>query len=674
MSILPHPDAGGLVIRDLAGNPVNPPNVLNAYVPAPAWVSNCSLTALPSDCTAKIEARQINSIVSEIVSFSECLDPDGPWDCVSMKNLCNAFNGWYVRVRGQPNGLASLDSSGHIPLAQIPDQGVTDEVREYSSLSAFPPTGESGVIYIATDTNRLYRWGGSSYIQITANSDPAKVNKAGDTMTGFLTLNADPVNPLQAATRQFVLATLSTATAGTVLEAPNDAFVYGRKQLGWTQVVNRIGDTMGGFLTLNADPTANLHAATKQYVDTKVASVTASDRVAKAGDTMTGPLTMQGMVPATLAFVVKDSAGTATMASIAANGNISTAGVYSGGPTNTITATVAVPDPQFIMMRKSGSSPAQAGMIYCSETNGRLQFQIRGGANQPSMDSNGNFYCWAINCTTITTNNSNINAGTGVIQAGPIVCTTINTQNNNISMGSGTLTCGPATINGAFTCSGTASMNAIGCTSLASSGNIQGANFYSGNGIFPSTDGGTNQVIGSQSQRWYSVNTILLYMANTDTPAIYFSKPGVGSYFRIMGLYSTSPPRIVIDNVADVGVYLAHGTQAWGAWSDVKNKRNIANYSVLDRLAAFRCVTYDLLPGTKGEDAIDSPPRRHIGAIAQECNEAFPEVVDTDVADKWGIRYAELAPIALQGVKELLALVDRLTTRVQELEARLDAR
>ena len=31
------------------------------------------------------------------------------------------------------------------------------------------------------------------------------------------------------------------------------------------------GDTMTGFLTLNANPTANLHAATKQYVDTAVA-------------------------------------------------------------------------------------------------------------------------------------------------------------------------------------------------------------------------------------------------------------------------------------------------------------------------------------------------------------------------------------------------------------------
>lgn len=31
--------------------------------------------------------------------------------------------------------------------------------------------------------------------------------------------------------------------------------------------VKKTGDTMSGFLTLNADPTAALHAATKSYVD-----------------------------------------------------------------------------------------------------------------------------------------------------------------------------------------------------------------------------------------------------------------------------------------------------------------------------------------------------------------------------------------------------------------------
>lgn len=40
--------------------------------------------------------------------------------------------------------------------------------------------------------------------------------------------------------------------------------------------VNKSGDTMSGPLTLNADPSQNLHAATKQYVDNRIDSVAES--------------------------------------------------------------------------------------------------------------------------------------------------------------------------------------------------------------------------------------------------------------------------------------------------------------------------------------------------------------------------------------------------------------
>ena len=92
--VFPELEAGGVVVRDFNGFPLNPPNVQNAHVPPPAFISTCELTALPSDCTARIEARQINAIVSELLSFAECLDPSGPWDCASLKNLCAAFQVW----------------------------------------------------------------------------------------------------------------------------------------------------------------------------------------------------------------------------------------------------------------------------------------------------------------------------------------------------------------------------------------------------------------------------------------------------------------------------------------------------------------------------------------------------------------------------------------------------
>jgi hypothetical protein len=96
-SIFPDPDsAAGEPIRDEAGNCLNPPDVHNAYCPAPGYITTCPITALPSDCNARIEPRQINAIISELISFAECLDPDGPWDCTKLNNICAAFTQWAI--------------------------------------------------------------------------------------------------------------------------------------------------------------------------------------------------------------------------------------------------------------------------------------------------------------------------------------------------------------------------------------------------------------------------------------------------------------------------------------------------------------------------------------------------------------------------------------------------
>ena len=63
-------------------------------------------------------------------------------------------------------------------------------------------------------------------------------------------------------------------------DAVNKGYADGR-------YVDVAGDTMTGSLTLNADPSSNLHASTKQYVDNNDAL-----QVTKSGDTMSGELNM----------------------------------------------------------------------------------------------------------------------------------------------------------------------------------------------------------------------------------------------------------------------------------------------------------------------------------------------------------------------------------------------
>lgn len=67
--------------------------------------------------------------------------------------------------KGVNNGVATLDSTGKIPSSQLPSY--VDDVLEYASLNDFPVTGESGKIYTALDTNKTYRWSGTTYTIIS---------------------------------------------------------------------------------------------------------------------------------------------------------------------------------------------------------------------------------------------------------------------------------------------------------------------------------------------------------------------------------------------------------------------------------------------------------------------------------------------------------------------------
>jgi len=67
--------------------------------------------------------------------------------------------------KGANNGVATLDNTGRVPSSQLPSY--VDDVLEYASLSAFPATSEVGKIYIALDTNKTYRWSGSTYVEIS---------------------------------------------------------------------------------------------------------------------------------------------------------------------------------------------------------------------------------------------------------------------------------------------------------------------------------------------------------------------------------------------------------------------------------------------------------------------------------------------------------------------------
>jgi hypothetical protein len=82
--------------------------------------------------------------------------------------------GFWIRTRNieltlnAPNGLVQLNSSGIIPSALLP--GYVDDVLEYQTFNDLPLVGEAGKIYAilsGSSANKIYRWSGSVYVEIS---------------------------------------------------------------------------------------------------------------------------------------------------------------------------------------------------------------------------------------------------------------------------------------------------------------------------------------------------------------------------------------------------------------------------------------------------------------------------------------------------------------------------
>jgi hypothetical protein len=88
--------------------------------------------------------------------------------------------------KGVANGYTPLGSDTKVDASYLPSY--VSDVLEYANLAAFPVTGTSNKIYVALDTNKVYRWSGSVYIEVSANSG------VWGAITGTLANQTDLVN------------------------------------------------------------------------------------------------------------------------------------------------------------------------------------------------------------------------------------------------------------------------------------------------------------------------------------------------------------------------------------------------------------------------------------------------------------------------------------------------
>ena len=107
----------------------------------------------------------------------------------------------------QASGTYATLVGGTVPSSQLPSY--VDDVLEAASYAALPATGEGGKLYVAVDTKKLWRWSGSTWVEISASPGSTDAVVEGSTNLYFTALRAAAAAPVQSVNGQVGAVTIS---------------------------------------------------------------------------------------------------------------------------------------------------------------------------------------------------------------------------------------------------------------------------------------------------------------------------------------------------------------------------------------------------------------------------------------------------------------------------------
>jgi hypothetical protein len=152
------------------------------------WVNSNRLTTAETDID-NLEGRMttaendIDSLEGRMTSAEGDIDDIEDGTTIVPKALADqngdVINTTYLKIasasatyiplsqKGVANGVAPLGADNKILSIHLP--GGVDDIKEFADVASFPDPGEASIIYVALDTNLIYRWSGTAYVEISSS-------------------------------------------------------------------------------------------------------------------------------------------------------------------------------------------------------------------------------------------------------------------------------------------------------------------------------------------------------------------------------------------------------------------------------------------------------------------------------------------------------------------------
>lgn len=153
-----------------------------------------------------------------------------------------------ISEKNTANGYAGLDNAGKVPASLLPSY--VDDVLEFATLSVFPAIGESGKIYTDLSNNKIYRWSGSTYVNIAAS--PGSTDSVTEGATNLYFTNNRVLTTL--------LSGLSVINSLAISATDNVLAAFGKLQAQITTLNNNKVDKNGTDSLMSAAEHSKLNS------------------------------------------------------------------------------------------------------------------------------------------------------------------------------------------------------------------------------------------------------------------------------------------------------------------------------------------------------------------------------------------------------------------------------